>query len=194
MTTDTGTQPTFMGAYPPGTQWTFGIRATGGTQTSELVLRPEFDGDPITDDYVPADITAMELWTLWVKKYADTQHAAHPDDYDPGEVRIHWTVTAPDVRGVYESAPHSYDARATRTSRYMPFENFTTIYTPPVHAVTGEPMNWLRLPVLDRGWNDTVGDKGGFIQEVTGWRPAPLQATVNVRQLASAAGLPVPPL
>ncbi|PGH48164.1 hypothetical protein [Streptomyces sp. Ru87] len=60
--------------------------------------------------------------------------------------------------------------------------------------MTGEPLNWLRLPVLDRGWNDTVSSKGGFIQEVTGWKPAPLQTTVDVRQLAAAAGLYAPAL
>lgn len=194
MATDTRTQPQTVGPYPPGTQWTFQARGTSYNQTVELALLPELDGDHLTDEYVPADITAPELWAMWVKKFADAQHKARPDDYDPGEVRIHWTVTTPSRGNVFELAPHSYDTRAARTSPYTPHDNFGTIYNPPVHAVTGEPMNWLRLPVLDRGWNDTVGNKGGFIQEVTGWKPSPLQPTVDVRQIGAAAGLYVPPL
>ncbi|WP_405392427.1 hypothetical protein OG596_34215 [Streptomyces sp. NBC_01102] len=194
MTTDTSTQPQTVGPYPPGTQWTFQSRGTSRSQTAELALLPELDGDHLTDEYVPADITALELWAMWVKKFADAQHEARPSDYDPGEVRIHWTVTTPGHGNVFELAPHSYDTRAARTSPYMPDENFGTIYTPPVHATTGEPLNWLRLPVLDRGWNDTVGNKGGFIQEVTGWKPAPLQPTMDVRQIGAAASLYVPPL
>lgn len=175
--------------YPPGTRWVFQARGTSHTKTTELFLLPEPNGSTITDDYTRDEITAHDLWVQWVNEFADIEHKRHPDDYDPGEVRIYWTVM-----NVAELAPHSYDARATRTSPYIPRDNFDTIYTPPKHAVTGEPLNWLRLPVADRGWNATVGDKGGFIQEVTGWKPAPLQSTMNVRQLGAAAGLYVPPL
>jgi hypothetical protein len=193
MTTDTGTQT--VGPYPPGTQWVFQPRGTDYTKTVELALLPEPDGSTMNDDYLPTEITAQELWTMWVNKYADYQHKQQPADYDPGEVRISWTVTTPGSGdGVFELAPHSYDARTTRTSSYKPRDNFDTIYTPPVHAVTGEPINWLRLPVVDLGWNATVANKGGFIQEATGWKPSPLQPTVDVRQIATAAGLYVPPL
>ncbi|MDX5526169.1 hypothetical protein PV677_36480 [Streptomyces sp. DE06-01C] len=194
MTTDPDAPPTTVLPYGPGNRWTFQARGTSYTQTAELALLPEIDGSSITDEYVPADITALELWAMWVGKYADYQHEQHPDDYDPGEVRINWTVTTLKVGGVFELAPYSYDTRATRTSPYMPRENFGTVYTPPVHVVTGEPLNWLRLPVLDRGWNETVANKGGFIQELTGWKPSPLQPTVDVRQIGAAAGLYVPPL
>lgn len=194
MTTDIDTQPRTVGPYPAGTEWTFTTRGGSYTQTVELALLPELDGDHLTDEYIPEDITAMQLWSTWVRKFADYQHEQHPAEYSPGEVRITWSVTTPRRGGVFELAPHSFDARATRTAPYIPHDNFDTVYTPPVHAVTGEPMNWLRLPVLDRGWNDTVGNKGGFIQEVTGWKPAPLQASVDVRQLGAAAGLYVPPL
>ncbi|GGY10671.1 hypothetical protein GCM10010358_73970 [Streptomyces minutiscleroticus] len=73
-------------------------------------------------------------------------------------------------------------------------ENFLTHYRPSIDAATGEPINWLRLPVLDRGWNAATADKGGFIQEATGWKPAPLQPTMDVVQIGRAAGLYVPDL
>jgi hypothetical protein len=65
-------------------------------------------------------------------------------------------------------------------------EHFLTHYKMPVNAETGEPINWLRLPVLDRGWSATACGKGGFIQEVTGWKPSPLQATMDVVQIGRA--------
>ncbi|QDN54307.1 hypothetical protein FNV67_00890 (plasmid) [Streptomyces sp. S1D4-20] len=57
---------------------------------------------------------------------------------------------------------------------------------------TGEAVNWLRLPVVDRAWNATARDQGGFVQEATGWKPSALQPTMNVVQVARAAGLWVP--
>ncbi|MBC2868546.1 hypothetical protein H1R13_27335 [Streptomyces mexicanus] len=63
-----------------------------------------------------------------------------------------------------------------------------------MHAETGERVNWMRLPVMDRGWNGTTADKGGFIQEATGWKPSPLQPTMDFIQIGRAAGLYVPDL
>lgn len=55
-------------------------------------------------------------------------------------------------------------------------------------------MNWARLPVMDRGWNKTAADKGGFIQEATGWKPSALQPTMPYLAIGRAAGLYVPSL
>ncbi|MYT39010.1 hypothetical protein GTY66_23655 [Streptomyces sp. SID8356] len=65
-------------------------------------------------------------------------------------------------------------------------------FTHPAHAETGELVNWLRLPVLDLGWGTERADKGGFIQEVTGWKPSPLQPFMDVQQAARAAGVYLP--
>ncbi|MQS05680.1 hypothetical protein FNX48_000345 [Streptomyces sp. IF17] len=59
---------------------------------------------------------------------------------------------------------------------------------------TGEPVNWLRLPVVDRSWNAKASQKGGFVQEASGWKPSALQPTMNVVEIARAAGLWVPDL
>jgi len=37
-------------------------------------------------------------------------------------------------------------------------------------------------------WNARRGDKGGFIQEATGWKPSILQPFVSVETLAEASG------
>lgn len=180
MATKTTTQP-----YPPGTLWTFTTRRGNYPQTVELALYAEPDGSSMSDDYLPEEADALELWRLWADKYANAYHLEQPTRYRPGEVPIYWTVTQPTFTGIFEAAPHAPNVLD---------EDFLTHYTHPVHADTGERVNWLRLPVLDRGWNATAADKGGFIQEATGWKPSPLQPTMDVVQIGRAAGLYVPDL
>jgi hypothetical protein len=106
-------------------------------------------------------------------------------------VPIYWAVTTPQVRGVFESAPHQSGV-IWHGLDFKP-EDFLTHYTDPLHAKTGESINWLRVPVLDRGWNERRADKSGFIQEATGWKPSPLQTAMDVRQIARASGVYVLP-
>lgn len=193
-TVKTSTQP-----YPPGTQWKI-TSPYGHAQTEELVLIGELNGSSLTDAYLFTDISAEDLWQKWVDEYANYAHEKWPTHYQPGDVTISWFVTTPRVRGILEAAP--YEVQPPRNPALeeffgdVPYEpqHFLAHYHPPVNAQTGEPLNWLRLPVLDRAWNETAGDKGGFIQELTGWKPSPLQPTVNVLQLGRAAGLYVPTL
>lgn len=185
-----------MQPYPPGTRWSYtGRRYRTPTFTEELALHWEPNGSPLSDDYLPEEVDALELWRRWVDEYADLAHQRRPMLYQPGEVPILWSVTGPGgAGGVSEFAPHMVDRRCDSGAWHGLQENFLTHFTDPVHAETGEPLNWARLPVLDRGWSVERVDKGGFVQEATGWKPSPLQETVNVRQLGAAAGLYVPEL
>ena len=56
----------------------------------------------------------------------------------------------------------------------------------PVDAETGDELDWLALPVVDKLWNSKRGDKGGFIQEATGWKPSILQPHVFLPALIDA--------
>lgn len=185
--------------YPAGTLWEFSYKKTGFTQVEELVLYAELNGSTITDDHLPNEITAQALWRMWVTEYADSYHERWPDLYRPGEVHISWFVTRPTIDGIFEGAPHVRDWRTLPgVMDDFPMasvqEDSLTHYTHPVNAETKEPINWLRLRVLDLGWNSSAANKGGFIQEATGWKPSPLQPTVDVRALGAAAGLYVTPL
>ncbi|MFI5808351.1 hypothetical protein [Streptomyces sp. NPDC051561] len=182
--------------YSPGTNWTFSYKGNGFAFTEELVLLPEPSGSPISDDYTRDEISAHDLWRMWADKTADHFHKQWPDLYRPGEVHINWFVTKPTVTGIFEGAPFVVDSRTLPGLPCAggPREDFLTHYTDPVNADTGEPLNWMRLPVLDLGWNSTDGNKGGFIQEATGWKPSPLQPTMNVVQIGRAAGIYVPDL
>lgn len=195
--TEVDDQPTAtVSPYGPGNRWTFSYKGNGFEQTEELVLYAEPNGSTITDDYLAEDITAAELWRMWVTEWADEYHKRWPDLYRPGEVHITWFVTRPSIDGIFEGAPHVRDWRTLPGTANAGFEqeDFLTHYTHPVHAVTGERLNWLRLPVVDRGWHAKASNKGGFIQQATGWKPSPLQPTMDVRQIGAAAGLYVPPL
>ncbi len=197
MTTNPDAPPTTVLPYGPGNRWTYSSRQSGFTHTEELALVADPDGADFTDDYTADEISAHDLWKRWVDKHADLLHKEWPDQYRPGEVYITWGVTGPDRNAVAEYAPH---ARRIPVPSLLPdeepyrTEDFLTHFTHPVHAVTGERINWLRLPVLDSQWNTTKAHRGGFIQQVTGWKPSPLQPTMDVRQIGAAAGLYVPPL
>lgn len=146
-------------------EWTYRSLESDFTRTEALELSWEVNGDPISDAYVPSEISAHELFDMWVRKYGSD---------NGGLASIYWTVSP-----VMETAPLQVE----------PFHdmNFSTYWTDPVDARTGEPINWMTLPVVDKRWNSQRGDKGGFIQEATGWKPSPLQPFVTVQSLAAAA-------
>ncbi|MFD8916081.1 hypothetical protein [Streptomyces sp. NPDC059575] len=100
-----------------------------------------------------------------------------------------WSVTTPTGSIIMKFARHvwGYQDPSTHDDPYQ--QDFLTHYAHPTRAGTGERLNWLRLPVLDLEWNAKTADTGGFIQEATGWKPSPLQPTMDEEQIGRAAGL-----
>jgi hypothetical protein len=152
--------------YSAKTRWTFRNRQVQLERTMPLYLHWEVNGDPVTDHYTPDEISARGLWDLWFPKYASE-----------GPVKVYWSV------------------RGDATAEWAPFtdngmgEDFLTFFSWPVHAQSGERVNWVRLPVQDKLWHGTRGDKGGFIQELTGWKPSPFQSQFDAEKIAKLAGL-----
>lgn len=167
--------------YPAGVEWKFHyLRKPDVVHVSELVLYAEPLGCWITDDWLPAEISPRQPWDRWVADadiYVDKART---------QVHIRWSVTTPQMLGHFENAPFSEEHPELVDTLH---EDFLTFFSWPVNAATGERINWLRLPVIDRGWCGDRGDKGGFIQELLGWKPAPLQPYMNPGQLALAAGI-----
>lgn len=145
-----------------------------------LALIWEASGDPVSDDYDVEETSARELWRIWRKLYPVDERAE--ERWGEGAVRISWFVAGE----VFEAAPH-----AINLSDYDP-ETFLDSFTTPIDVATGEPIQWTRLPVEDKLWNAERNDKGGFIQEATGWKPSPLQPVFWPDQLAEACGLFIP--
>lgn len=168
-----------MARQPAGIRpWRYESAARDHTRVHPLWLYWEMNGDPITDDYFVDEMSADELWREW-RRDMEPEPATEAL-FGPGARRIWWFVEGDGV----ESAPF-------QDWRGVPFENwnFLTHFTWPVDPETDERMSWASLPVADKLWRPGHADKGGFIQEVTGWKPSPLQPFVNLKTLEQMSGL-----
>ena len=168
-----------VGAYPLDSQWIFFLRESSYYRRSErLMLAWEANGDSITDTLTPTEVEAEELLQRWVRRLETCN--GWSESLGKPWVDLRWfVVMAPDHRGL-EGAPF-------QVNKLEPvLQDFLSFFTWPEHATTGEPLNWLRLPVLERLWRPGRGDKGGFIQEATGWKPSALEPYLNVELLLRA--------
>jgi len=134
----------------------------------KLVAYWEIEYDPISDNYTQEEISAEELFDLWVNKVID-------EKYPNNMIPIYWFVACEEERKF----------------EWMPFQhiiselgqNFLSFYTWPINKETGEKLDWFNLPVVDKYWNRKRTSKGGFIQEFTGWKPGILQPCVYLPSL-----------
>lgn len=149
-------------------------RGSGELARTPLVAYWEVSCDPISDDYTPQEIDAADLFHLWVKTYRKDWH----NDLIP----IGWYVRG---KTIFEFFPHQYDHTPALTAQYGR-EDFLSFFSHPVDPKTKEPINWLKLPVVDKAWKPGRSDKGGFIQEATGWKPSILQPFIHLDALMSA--------
>lgn len=145
-------------------------RRIGGSWTGKLEAYWEVDSDSLGAENAPHDMNATEMLAQW----AGRAQQRHPDLLIP----ITWYVRG-EGPGKIEVAPFQH-------GRNPDDEDFLTFYDWPVDVRTGQRMEWLRLPVVDKPWNPHNGIKGGFIQEATGWKPSMLQPAVYLPSLMSA--------
>jgi hypothetical protein len=174
------------GPYPLETVWTWFSTMSGFPHTSRLWLKWELDGSRISDDYTPDNTDAASLWRVYV------EHVHWWDSFQDsgGWVSVAWFVQG---ESTFEEAPFVTPA-TTGGEPFVFAEGWADDrgrpgFTWPHQAGSGERLNWLRLPVPDQRWTPGTADKGGFVQEVSGWRPTPLLDRVHLRTLAKAAGL-----
>ncbi|MFC6883490.1 hypothetical protein [Actinomadura yumaensis] len=133
-----------------------------------------------------------ELGDLW-RHYVDYEAprvtaACHlPADTVP----IRWYVRGQDKWGAIvlsEVAPQQF---LTGDADQAAEDDILAHYEMPTNVGTGQPINWLRVPVAD--YSRVRGAAGGaLVQRHLGWRPAAFQATVNLRKLALLAGVYYP--
>ncbi len=137
-----------------------------GERECLLELYWEVALDPISDDWTPDDISADDLLDRWAREVRECEN---------GLVPIHWSIRGP---GIHELAPYQFQHSRVRGSK-----NFLTYFTWPEDPTTGEPLKWLELPVVDKLWDEQHCNKGGFIQQATGWKPSALQSHVFLDSL-----------
>ena len=135
----------------------------------DIRLYWEVDGDPVSDEYDPDEISARSLWRKWTS-YLGRRNAGD-------RLRIYWFAESP-TAAAFEAAPFT-DVN----------DDWLTYYTWPRLCTTREPVLWGALPVVNKRWNTVRADKGGFIQEATGWKPSALQPYVSLSTLERMAGM-----
>jgi hypothetical protein len=149
--------------------WRFQSRRRDYEWVGELFAWWEVSYDPISDDYTPEEIDAEELFNLWVEEVQGK--------YENDLIPISWFVVCEPKRKL-EFMPFQLNHVPG-----VPMEDFLTYFTWPEHRETGEILNWLALPVKDKLWDAHHCDKGGFIQQATGWKPGILQPHVYLPTL-----------
>lgn len=149
--------------------WVMESLRSNHTKTLALFAYWEAAYDPMSDDYIPEEIAAAPLFDMWAATVARL--------YPGGLIPIFWFVKG---HGFLEGMPHEYNHYD-----HTP-ENLLTYFTHPVHKETGQRLNWAELPVSNKLWDKRHGDKGGFIQSATGWKPSPLQPFVYLPTLREA--------
>jgi hypothetical protein len=135
----------------------------------------EVSHDPLSDDYTPGDISARELFALWA--------SVVQEEYKDGLIPIWWYVQCLD-QGKLDAMPHRLHPQGAIFQ-----DDFLASFTWPTEKHTGKRLNWLELPVVDKLWNSHSVAKGGFIQQLTGWKPGILQPFVFLPTLLMAAEL-----
>ena len=151
-----------------GIECDFGFRLGTGRTREHLWASYEVAGMSISDDYTSWEITAEELlriWATWVEAR-----------YPSGIVPINWYVQG---KQRFEALPGRIDPYGEGYEQ----EDFLNFFTRPIRTDTGEPLRWSQLPFEDLEWNEERNDKGGFIQEATGWKPSIFQPFVLIDHL-----------
>lgn len=110
----------------------------------------------------PGNVSARELFRQWVAGQGD-----------PEALPLRWSVVN-DKAGVLENAPFTDED-----------SSFLDHFTHPFRE-GGQGLQWTSLPVLDQVWRPGEQWPCGFIQEIAGWKPSPLQQTMDVAVLRSA--------
>ena len=159
-----------MGAKRRRTLWKWHHREAAGEWQDELLAVWEVSLDPISNGYTPEDVAAEDLLRLWADRV--------DKEYPNGLIPINWIVKS---KQTWDVMPLQFD----HIGGNLP-DDFLKYYTWPVSVETDERLDWLRLPVADKLWNARRADKGGFIQQATGWKPAILQPYVYLPSLLAA--------
>lgn len=145
-----------MGNYTDeANKWDFVSKQNGHAHTGQLLwLGWSVNWDATAQDSAYADeeeLSDQEVFRRWL------QMAIRQSEQD--EVGITWSV------------------RGEHTAEWAPLTgaeyDFLTYFQTPTNAITGDEINWLRLPI--RPDYTFLG--------ASGWEPTPLQPTVSLRML-----------
>lgn len=147
----------------------FNSRRTGQAFEVGLYAYWEANLESMHQDYTSKGMEAGDLLAQWASL------REHPPS---GLVSISWSVRGDTIS---EPMPFQFEDDPS-----VKGENFLSHFTWPTNVESGEPLNWLSLPVQDKLWDLKRADASGFIQEATGWKPSTLQPSVYLPALLKA--------
>lgn len=137
-------------------KWVFHNRRSDYERRCDLVLYPELDCSAMADDVYELDGQGQ------FEAYVQYLERRHPEWLEADAVPIVWSVHS-NWHGVFEAAPF------TAWGDAVGWGNFLTHFTWPEDAITGEPLDWYQLPV--------VNDRFPEFAKALAWTPSPLQPT-----------------
>lgn len=180
-----------MNEYTPDHIWSITSKKLSFERRGPFFLGYEMAGTRLTDNYSIDEVTSIELWSAFIERPQWSQVLGAP------YVDLRWGVEMLPEEGFAETAPFQPNLPDSRSL-------FDYFHQPFLTADVGDdrkndPINWLRVPVIDKAWESYEGPvdlppkdyNGGFVQELSGWKPHPLQPAVDIRIFA-AAGLAIP--
>lgn len=140
--------------------WEFDSLQSGNSRrTEELWLYPELNISAMVDDYLDLDGEGQ------LTEYVRHLSRKYPQYLEQDAVPIYWSVHGEGFGP--EPAPFQ---QGNPTA-----DDFLTFYTWPVSAVTGEQLDWFRLPVRYSRFPE--------FGEALGWVPSPMQPTAPLRSI-----------
>ena len=143
-------------------KWRFRSRDGGFEKISPLWLYPEINGSSWVDEAEDqSGVGQLAYFIAWIRR-------RYPEQWKADAVPIFWSVRGD---GVFEIAPNN--------ARDIIGKNFLTVFTPPVDARTGEPLNWWRLPVRN--------DRFPAFAKALGWLPSPFEEFAPLRSIVTNA-------
>lgn len=168
--------------YHPDETWTIRDLEWGMVlQNRRLSLDWELrDAGHFSENWVPSEVDAAGLLRLWAA------HAGRDGDL----LTISWWVVMERRFG----RQREIDRWPVATpAAVLGRSSFSDIFSTPLSERTGDVVEWDRIAVVDKSWVRGRTDPGGFVQEATGWKPAPLQRSVRLGALLALAPAGVPP-
>lgn len=157
--------------------WKYRHRQDGTLHESKLEAYWEVELDPLSDKYTPRVINAHDLFCEWKEKILK--------EFSNGLIPIHWFVINEEEE-IFEGMPFQFEH--LHSESIFTDDNFLTTFTWPVNKDTREHLNWLTLPVVDKLWKHERADKGGFLQQYTGWKPSIFQPYLYIPTFSRTIG------
>lgn len=138
-------------------------RRGGHVRTEPLVVDYEVECSAMSDDWLPDEIDAFDLFDMWFDRYYAKFNGVAP---------VYWFVAG---RSVFESATQQWGT------------HWGEHFYAPEEVATGRTVPLAALPVRQAHWCSKSADKGGFIAEATRWTPQPFTSTVDMGMLMDLA-------